>query len=244
MTSAELIVSEIFGPTWQGEGPSAGQLAAFVRLGRCNLDCGTSGAAFACDTPYTWNARRHDLHAELRRMGQHEVWRELKGILGGCDAELVVITGGEPLLQQRRLVWLADMCRAVGRRVEIETNGTVPPVRALIQSTITFNVSVKLASSGVPEKRRIKPAAIEAFTRAGTARWKFVATCTTWPDDLEEITHLEKEFGLRPIWVMPEGTDATTVLAGMREVADEVLRRGWNLTPRLHTLLWGDERGR
>ena len=33
------------------------------------------------------------------------------------------------LIQQSRLVWLADMCRAHGRRVEIETNGTLSPRR-------------------------------------------------------------------------------------------------------------------
>jgi 7-carboxy-7-deazaguanine synthase len=34
-----LILAEQFGPTVQGEGPSAGQLAVFVRLSRCNLSC-------------------------------------------------------------------------------------------------------------------------------------------------------------------------------------------------------------
>ena len=56
-----LVVSEVFGPTFQGEGPSSGQRAMFVRLGRCNLDC-----AF-CDTAYTWDWTRYDPDAELRR---------------------------------------------------------------------------------------------------------------------------------------------------------------------------------
>jgi hypothetical protein len=43
---------------------------------------------------------------------------------------------------------------------------------------------------------------------------------------------------------MPEGTDAATVTARMHELADPVSARGWNLTTRLHVLLWGDERGR
>jgi 7-carboxy-7-deazaguanine synthase len=43
---------------------------------------------------------------------------------------------------------------------------------------------------------------------------------------------------------MPEGVPAEKVLAGMRQLADEVLSRGWHLTSRMHVLLWGDARGR
>jgi hypothetical protein len=43
---------------------------------------------------------------------------------------------------------------------------------------------------------------------------------------------------------MPEGVTDEGVTAGLRAVADETLRRGWNLTGRLHVLLWGDRRGR
>jgi 7-carboxy-7-deazaguanine synthase len=43
---------------------------------------------------------------------------------------------------------------------------------------------------------------------------------------------------------MPEGTDPVTVTERARALADPVLARGWHLTPRLHVLLWGDERGR
>jgi 7-carboxy-7-deazaguanine synthase len=46
------------------------------------------------------------------------------------------------------------------------------------------------------------------------------------------------------VWIMPEGTSAEVILARLRDLADPVLARGWNLGNRLHTLLWGDERGR
>jgi organic radical activating enzyme len=51
------------------------------------------------------------------------------------------------------------------------------------------------------------------------------------------------ECGLTDVWIMPEGTDAATLEKRMVALADEVLGRGWNLTPRLHILLWGDRRG-
>jgi len=62
--------------------------------------------------------------------------------------------------------------------------------------------------------------------------------------DLDEIAGLREAYGLDPVWVMPEGTTSAAVLDGMRLLADEVIARGWHLTPRLHVLLWGDQRGR
>ena len=224
-------MAEVFGPTFQGEGPSAGRLAAFVRLSRCQLACTW------CDTPYTWDRTRYDLGAESRRMTQAEVWHAVKAI----DAGLVVITGGEPLLQQDRLAGLAGMCRAAGRRTEIETNGAVVPSRVLAGATRRFNVSLKLANSGMPASRRLRPEAIRALASTGKAVWKFVVTS---PADLEEIAGLQQRYGLDPVWVMPEGTTSGQILRRMRELADPVLARGWNLTPRLHTLLWEDARGR
>lgn len=61
VAEGELVVSEVFGPTFQGEGPSLGRRAGFVRLGRCNLDCSW------CDTPNTWDWSRFDPAIELRR---------------------------------------------------------------------------------------------------------------------------------------------------------------------------------
>src|SRR6266699_61231 len=222
-----LLVAEIFGPTFQGEGPSAGRLAAFVRLSRCQLSC------VWCDTPYTWDRTRYALRAESRRMSQAEVWQAVEAI----DAGLVVITGGEPLLQQDRLVWLAGMCRAAGRWTEIETNGAVVPSRAIAGANCRFNVSLKLANSGVPARRRLRPDAIRALASTGKAVWKFVVT---GPADLDEIADLQQRYGLDPVWVMPEGTTSGQILRRLRELAGPVLARGWNLTPRLHTLLWED----
>ncbi|WP_433496785.1 7-carboxy-7-deazaguanine synthase QueE [Sphaerimonospora sp. CA-214678] len=223
-----LLVAEVFGPTFQGEGPSTGQRAAFLRLSRCNLTCAW------CDTPETWDTSRFDLASITRRMTESEVLHEVLAV----PTPLVVITGGEPLLQQDRLVWLADMLRAHRRRVEVETNGTVVPSGGLLAAVKHWNVSPKLANSGVPYGKRINPEALRAFASSQRAVFKFVVE---QPTDLEEVAKLEAEHGLGPIWVMPQATTASKVIASMREIANETLSRGWNLSTRLHILLEGTD---
>ncbi|MDF5759031.1 7-carboxy-7-deazaguanine synthase QueE [Spongiactinospora sp. TRM90649] len=223
-----LLISEIFGPTYQGEGPSAGQLAAFLRLSRCNLTCTW------CDTPETWDTSRYDLTAITRRMTDAQVVHEVLAI----PAPLVVITGGEPMLQMDRLVWLADMFRANRRRVEIETNGTIVPSNGLLNAVRQWNVSPKLANSGLPYRKRINSEALRRFNSSGRAAFKFVVE---HPAELEEVAKLETEYRLAPIWVMPQATTSVGVLARMREIADETLARRWNLSSRLHILLEGTD---
>ena len=226
-----LVVSEVFGPTFQGEGPTLGRRAAFVRLGRCNLDCAW------CDTPYTWDWDRFDPAVELAERPVAEIVGELEAM--GVDR--VVVTGGEPLLQQRRLEPLLEAAAARGWAVEVETNGTLAPTPATVALVERFNVSPKTSNSGVAAERAIVPDALAALVASGKAAFKFVATGT---EDLDEIAAVVAAHELSPVYVMPEGTDAATVTDRGRALADAVGRRGWHLTTRLHVLLWGDERGR
>jgi 7-carboxy-7-deazaguanine synthase len=225
-----LLVAETF-TSFQGEGPSAGQPAAFIRLSRCNLACSF------CDTPYTWDWSRFHPDTEARRQPASELaaWAMAQ------RAGLIVITGGEPLLQQAALLPLAARLAEAGRRVEIETNGTIAPAPELTSVVTRFNVSPKLSSSGIPEDRRLMPAALEEFATSGKAIFKFVIC---HPREIEEVAALEAAHGLFPVWVMPEGITEQAVLEGMRAVAGEALARGWSMSGRLHVLLWGDARGR
>jgi len=223
------VVSEVFGPTLQGEGPSAGQAAAFVRLGRCNLACRW------CDTPYTWDWDRHDPAAELTTMAVTDVLARLDAM----DVGLLVVTGGEPLLQQRHLPPLLEGAKARGWSVELETAGTLAPTPA-VDPVDRFNVSPKLANSGMAPERRYRPDVLRAFQASGRAVFKFVVAEAS---ELDEVDAMVAECGLEQVWVMPEGTDATTLVARMQELAPHVVARRWNLTPRLHVLLWGDTRG-
>ena len=59
----------------------------------------------------------------------------------------IIITGGEPLLQQIALMeWIQLLDRSL--KIEIETNGTVLPTRELQERVYQWNVSPKLENSG------------------------------------------------------------------------------------------------
>ncbi|MFC9426057.1 MULTISPECIES: 7-carboxy-7-deazaguanine synthase QueE [unclassified Streptomyces] len=221
----------------QGEGPSAGRRCAFVRLGGCNLSCRW------CDTPYTWDwtgvgdtGVAHDPRRELTAVPVSEVLERLLGY----DVPLIVVSGGEPLSQQKRLLPLLRELTARGKAVEIETNGTVVPGREVIGLGVRFNVSPKLAHSGDPESRRLVPRALRAFAEVPGTAFKFV--CRT-PDDLEEVASVVERFGTRPVWIMPEGQVPADVGRHLAALGDAVVSRGWNLTTRLHVAVWGDRRG-
>src|SRR5690625_5204731 len=89
-------IAEVFGPTIQGEGPATGHTCMFIRLGGCNLRCG------GCDTPYTWDGARYDLRREITPVPAAEVVAEVATRAGqaGRRPNLVVLTGGEPLIHQ------------------------------------------------------------------------------------------------------------------------------------------------
>ena len=61
-----MVISEIF-HSIQGEGPTTGRPAVFVRLGMCNLQCNF------CDTPYTWKPGQEDYSDEANERIVEEI---------------------------------------------------------------------------------------------------------------------------------------------------------------------------
>ncbi|WP_240449763.1 7-carboxy-7-deazaguanine synthase QueE [Streptomyces sp. S1] len=230
----QLIVAERFGvevPTFQGEGPSCGHPAIFLRLSRCNLIC------TACDTKETWDWSQFN----PQEVSTRESVSDLVAWVLQSPVELVVITGGEPLLQQRNLLPLVRRLLEEGRRVEFETNGTVMPDPALLVDGVRFNVSPKLASFGMDEAKSIVPSVLQAFASSGRAAFKFVASSVA---DIDRIAELADAHRLSPVWVMPEGTTAEAITSTARVLADAVASRHWHLTTRLHVLAFTDPKGR
>ncbi|MFF4243575.1 radical SAM protein [Streptomyces sp. NPDC001822] len=196
-----------------------------------------------CDTPYTWDWEgisdsgvRYDPKTELHRRSVASVAEELMAL--GVD--LIVISGGEPLSQQVRLLPLVDILLDAGIEVEFETNGTRVPDGRLVRPGVRFNVSPKLSHSGDPAERRIVPQALRRFAVTPGAAFKFVCRTTA---DLDEVAALVADFGIESVWIMPEGQSPDELHTHMQQIVSSVIDRGWNVTTRLHTLVWGHERG-
>lgn len=154
--------------------------------------------------------------------------------------ELVVISGGEPLNQQKRLVPLVGELMRHGVEIEIETNGTRVPDERLVEAGVRFNVSPKLSHAGDPVEQRIVPDALRSLARLPSSTFKFVCRDLA---DLDEVAEVADAFGITSVWIMPEGQSREEVDDHMQKLVSTVIDRGWNTTTRLHTLVWGQKRG-
>lgn len=115
-----LQVKEIF-RTIQGEGIFSGCPCVLLRLSGCNLRCSW------CDTTYAYEGGRRykveTLVSKIRKM----------------DEGLVLVTGGEPMLQSDT-VDLLDKLADAGSRVILETNGSLPLRRVPEQVHIVMDI--------------------------------------------------------------------------------------------------------
>ncbi len=214
----------------QGEGVSMGIPAVFLRLAFCNLRCEW------CDTAYTWKWSPADKDRPVVKITP----REVAEIIKTFPSRHVVITGGEPLLQDAKIVELAE-CLPL-HTFEIETNGTLIPSDKLDSRAVQYNVSPKLAHSGNPAPLGINPEALKWYSRSPKAWFKFVIGER---EDVDEVARLEQEHGLphERILLMPRGTSTGEMDKVDGWLAQECLNRGYRLTDRLHIRLWGNKPG-
>lgn len=240
--------AEIF-HTLQGEGVAVGVPAVFVRLSLCNLHC------VWCDTDHTWNFegtpwthekdvmpgyRKHRKEDAIIEMGVVEI----AAVVRRYSCRRVVLTGGEPLLQEAGLVELMAELRGDGEKwfFEIETNGTRMPGENFLGAVDQLNVSTKLFNSGVEESLRRKPAVLAGLAGTGKSWFKFVVQSE---EDVREILLLVEEMKI-PMWqviLMPEGRTAEEIDKVAPWLAGRCRDLGLRFSDRLHVRLWGDQRG-
>ena len=138
MKTGQILINEIF-QSISGEAGTKdfpqGCLCTFVRLQGCNLKCSW------CDT--------------AQSQSDHEgVWMQIAHIIEECkNTKRVLITGGEPLMQEKPLLDLIFNLLINEHIVQVETNGSIEiPDTPSFGSGISWVLDYKLPSSGMDNK--------------------------------------------------------------------------------------------
>ena len=227
-------ISEIF-ESIQGEGNYSGVYSLFVRFHFCNLTCNW------CDTKFTWN----------KKSGAFKEYsaEDLKKIVSDSKAQHIIFTGGEPALYR------LDLLVVEGKKFHVETNGSIIPTEKLdkilpdgtsfqreaMQKSIIeqFNwvVSPKLSNS----YQEFFEEAFLFWINKSYCIFKFIARDK---NDLEEIDQLVVQYQISKykVYIALEGFTLNSQL--QPEMVDEIIRLGYNYSPRLQVLLWGSKRGK
>jgi len=226
--------------TLQGEGVTAGKRTVFLRLHYCNLACGKL-AGWQCDTKYTWDTTDKRYWTEPEDWTDSETAQKINRAweekFGNDKDKRLVITGGEPLLQQQKLPALLRLLPSWD--IEIETNGTIIPIKGLHNCQI--NCSPKLANSGNDRNKRYKPEVLKAINSLPNSWFKFVVTK---PADLDEVEKIVNgcDLNSKKVLIMPEGRTAKEVEYHASLVKKEVENRDWSITLRNQLIWFGPKR--
>lgn len=204
-----LMVQEIF-PTLQGEGPYVGWPAIFIRLGGCNLAC------TFCDTQFE-DFKPLDILKILERVHQFSTHN------GQRIADLIVITGGEPLRQP--ISPLCDALLEADYLVQIETNGTLfrplPYGVDIICSPKTSNGTYHPIRDDLLER-------VSAF--------KFIISASN--PEYHNVPDVGQEHFHTPVYVQPmDENDETLNKANLSRALQLSMSHGYRLSLQTHKLL-------
>ena len=126
-----------------GEGPSSGELATFIRFQGCNLRCSW------CDTTYSW-----EKESTCEVLNAKEIYSYIKE----NKATNVTLTGGEPLIQENIDELLELLDNDDNLKIHIETNGSVdiePFKKRYTHNNLHYIVDFKLPSSNMTNKMKL-----------------------------------------------------------------------------------------
>jgi len=209
-----------------GEGPTAGEIAAFIRFGGCNLSCSW------CDTAYSM---------DMSTIGEQLTKEDVYGFIKSTGAVNVTITGGEPLIQEgvEDLIYFLSQDQELF--IHIETNGSVPVYefkRIIPLANVSFIADYKLPSSGMESRMDLKN--FELLSAKDVC--KFVIGSR---EDLEKAKMIIDRYGLAEkclVYLSP-----ITSMIEPAEIVEFMKKNRMNrirLQLQLHKIIWSpDTRG-
>lgn len=209
-----LLVHEVYA-SLQGEGTHVGLPCVFVRTTGCHLRCRY------CDTAHAFH--------EGKERTVDDVVREVKGF----GLPLVLVTGGEPLLQPATLDLLTRLCDD-GLEVLLETSGGVSTKS--VDPRVRVILDVKTPGSGELERNvwanleRLRPHDEVKLVLCGEQDYAFA----------KELVLDEKLHERCAVLLSPEAEAMDKRWLAERIVEDRLPVR---MQLQLHKVIWGEKRG-
>ncbi len=232
---SKIRISEIFGPTIQGEGALIGRPTVFVRTGGCDYRCSW------CDTLHAVDS---EFRADWIPMNAEDIFGKIEDLSGGTPL-MVTLSGGNPAIQP--LGALIALGQAKGYQFALETQGSVsadwfknldvltlspkPPSSDMETDWNAFDDCLK-AAGGIPDIALKIPVLDDTdyeYAQAAAARYPALSLY------------------LQPVNQSIDGdADEDALMAKMRWLVDKVSADEWYkvvVLPQLHVMLWGNEKG-
>ena len=198
-----------------------------------------NNATWRCDSIEVWRKGKKYMPVELiEEMEQTLCISE--AIRAGAG---MVITGGEPLLQEPAILEFLECLKARipqagSMYLEIETNGTIAPKSENFRRFVDqWNVSPKLANSGEAYFKRYVHYALKWFAEDRDSRFKFVISHL---DDMQEVFKMISSLKIpaSQIWLMPAASSCGELLQANKMVAEICLQYHFNFSSRLQLEIW------
>lgn len=240
MQSRTIRVSEIFGPTAQGEGMLIGKPTVFVRTGGCDYHfCSWCDSLYAVLPEYksTWKP----LTAE-------QIFREVEQ-LSGKTPILVTLSGGNPAMQP--LEELIDLGHAAGYTFAIETQGSIPQEWFSKLDHLTFSPKPPSSKQITRWDRLDRCLALARQPgHQGTLCLKIVIFDD---DDYAYARTVAARYQDVPLYLQvgnengqTRELDTAPLLSRLDWLIQKTIQDKWyavSILPQLHVLLWGNTRG-
>lgn len=273
-------IIEIF-ESLQGEGPKIGTPALFLRVCGCNLRC-----QFNCKTQEDKDNLKKEWEEAENSVYYGKKLKDLKLLDKGCDsypailpniyntlakeydnqqladiilkteAQVIIFTGGEPLLQTEDIIKIKNIVEKQKEEDLVyriswdktwwfETNGTVD-IEPVLKENFNLVISPKLDYMSFKQKEvflnNLKLATDNKYKNS--IYFKFVAQDTEQLRDLVDNEDWIKQVRTRT-YIMPQGSQLDNdFLERSTKIADKCIELGLNFTPRLQNYLWKNDWGK
>ena len=237
---SDIRVSEIFGPTIQGEGALIGRPTVFVRTGGCDYRCRWCDTMHAVDPEY---------RAGWRKTTTDTVWRKITE-LSGNKPIMITLSGGNPAIQP--FAGLIRLGHSAGYWFALETQGSI--AKDWFAELDMLVLSPKPPSSGMEVDWHV----FEECLRASRDVPRTVLKLVVFDErDFAFARQTSNHYPHLPVYLQPGNhtpppaeddevpVDQQGLIDKMQWLVARVTADGWfdaTVLPQLHVMLWGNKR--